>query len=94
MTFNPRNFYWNNNCIILPKSVDLPQVSGCISGQPTSGNTFRVNPKYTGPVTRTARHTQCIIYQELPPPFRYLSLLLLCWVLYWMISVLVINNTV
>ena len=30
VTFNPRrpfNFYWNNNCIILPKSVDLPQVS-------------------------------------------------------------------
>ena len=29
VTFNPRrpfNFYWNNNCIILPKSVDLPQV--------------------------------------------------------------------
>ena len=29
-TFNPRrpfNFYWNNNCIILPTSVDLPQVS-------------------------------------------------------------------
>ena len=25
VTFNPRrpfNFYWNNNCIILPKSVD------------------------------------------------------------------------
>ena len=21
------HFYWNNNCIILPKSVDLPQVS-------------------------------------------------------------------
>ena len=54
VTFNPRNFYWNNDCIILPKSVDLPQVSGCISGQPTSGNTFRVNPKYAGPVTRTA----------------------------------------
>ena len=30
VTFNPRrpfNYYWNNNCIILPKSVDLPQVS-------------------------------------------------------------------
>ena len=22
-----KDFYWNNNCIILPKSVDLPQVS-------------------------------------------------------------------
>ena len=33
VTFNPRrpfNFYWNNNCIILPKSVDLPQVSASI----------------------------------------------------------------
>ena len=33
VTFNPRrpfNFYWNNNSIILPKSVDLPQVSASI----------------------------------------------------------------
>ena len=31
--FNPRrpfNFYWNNNCIKLPKSVDLPQVSASL----------------------------------------------------------------
>ena len=34
VTFNPRrpfNFYWNNNCIILPKSVDLPQVSASMN---------------------------------------------------------------
>ena len=33
VTFNPRrsfNFYWNNNSILLPKSVDLPQVSASI----------------------------------------------------------------